>query len=76
MSSDLSLSRPTLLECLKNEDRLEDIANDLLESMLGLDVDSESAIRLKDVFSLTLPHNPGKRTGDLERVIGLLGRKK
>ena len=68
-------SGPTLLECLKNEDRLEDIANDL-GSMPGLDIDSEYAIRLKDIFSLTLPHNPGKRTCNLERVIGLLGRKK
>ena len=69
-------SRPTLLECFKNEDRLEGIANHLLGSTPGLDVDSEYAIRLKDMFSLTLPYNPGKRTCDLERVIGLLGRKK
>ena len=63
--------RPTLLECLKNEDRLEDIANDVLGSISGLDVDSECTIRLREVFGLTLPHNPGKRTCNLERVIGL-----
>ena len=68
--------RPTLLECLKNEDRLGDIANDVLGSIPGLDVDSEYTIRLKEIFSLTLPHNPGKRTCNLERVIGLLSGKK
>ena len=34
-----SRSPPTLLECLKDEDRLEYIANFLLESMPGLDVE-------------------------------------
>ena len=67
---------PTLLECLKDEDRLEGIANCLLESMLGFDVDSEYTNRLKEIFSLTLPHNPGKRTCNLEIVISLLSRKK
>ena len=70
------LGSPTLLECLKNEDRMEDIANHLLESMPGLNADSEYTIRLKEMFSLTLPHNPGKRTCNFERVIGLLSGKK
>ena len=71
-------SGPTLLECIKYEDRLEDIANHLLGSVLGLNVDFESeyTIRLKELFSLTLPHNPEKRTCNLERIIGLLSRKK
>ena len=68
--------RPTPLERLKNEDRLEDIAIHLLGSTPGLNVNSEYTIRLKEFFSLTLPHNPGKRTCNLERVIGLLSRKK
>ena len=68
--------RPTLLECLKYEDRLEGIANHLLGSMPDLNVDSEYAICLKEIFSLTLPHNPGKRTCNLEIVIGLLSRKR
>ena len=50
--------RPTLLECLKNEDRLEDIANHVLGSMPSLNADSEYTIRLKELFSLTLAHNP------------------
>ena len=66
--------RPTLLECLKNEGRLEDIAIHLLGSIPGLDVNY--AIRLRELFSLTLPHSPAKRTGDLVRVIGLLSQKK
>ena len=65
---------PTLLERLKDEGGLEHIANHLVESMPGLDV--EYRIRLKDIFSLALPHNPGKRTYDLARVIGLLSQKK
>ena len=68
------LSPPTLLECLKNEDRVEDIANHLVGLMPGLDV--ECTIRLKEVFSSTLPHNPERRTCDLTRVIDLLGQKR
>ena len=61
---------PTLLERLKDEDRLQNIASHLVESMPGLN--GEHRIRLKEVFSLTLPLNPGKRTCDLAIVIGLL----
>ena len=64
----------TLLGVLKDEDRVEDVANDLVESMPGLNV--EYRIRLKEFFSLTLQLNPGKRTCDLTRVIGLLSQKK
>ena len=67
-------SRPTFLECLKNEGRLEYIANNLLGSTPGLDV--ECAIRLNEFFSLILAHNPGKRTCDLAKVVGLLSQKK
>ena len=66
-------SRPTLLECLKDEDRLGPFANHLLGSMPGLDV--KCTARLKEIFSLTLAHNPGERTSDLARVIGLLDQK-
>ena len=65
---------PTLLEILKDEDRVEDIANHLVESMPGLNV--EYRVRLKEFFSLTLPLDPGKRTCDLTRVIGLLCQEK
>ena len=64
--------RRTLLELLKDEDRVEDIANRLVESMPG----SEYRIRLQEIFSLTLPLNPGKRTCDLARIVGLLGQNK
>ena len=56
----------TLLELLKDEDRVEDIANHLVESMPGLNV--EYRIRLKEILSLALPLSPGKRTCDLARV--------
>ena len=65
--------RPTLLETLKDEDRVQDVANQLVELMPGLN--DEYRIRLKEIFSLTLPLNPGKRTCDLTRVIGLLSQK-
>ena len=68
------ISGLTLLERLKYEGSLEDIANHLVESMPGLDV--EYRIRLKEIFSLALPLNPGKRTSDLVRVIGLLSQEK
>ena len=68
------LGGPTLLERLKYEGSLEHTAHHLVESMPGLDV--EYRIRLKDVFSLALPHNPGKRTCDLARIIGHLSQKK
>ena len=63
---------PTLLERLKDEDRLQYVSSHLVESMPGLD--GEYKIRLKEIFSLTLRHNPGKRTCDLARVIGLLSQ--
>ena len=68
------LGGPTFLERLKDEDRVEDIAHHLVGSMPGLDV--EYRIRLKDIFSLALPHDPKKRTCDLARVIGLMSQKK
>ena len=43
----LQYGRPTLLELLKDEDRVGDIANNLVESMPGLDV--EYQIRLKEI---------------------------
>ena len=64
----------TLLERLKDEGSLEHIVNDFVESMPGLNV--EYQIRLKEIFSLTLPHNPEKRTCDLSRVISLLSEEK
>ena len=72
--SPLQFGRPTLLEVLKDEDRVDDIANNLVESMPGLDV--EYRIRLREIFSLALPLDPEKRTSDLARVIGLLSQNK
>ena len=68
------LSGPTLLERLKGEDRLEYVCNHLIDSIPGLD--AEYRVRLKEIFNLTLPLDPGKRTCDLARVIGLLSQKK
>ena len=65
---------PISLERLGDEERPEYMANHLVESMTGLS--GEYRIRLKEIFSLTLPHNPGKRTCDLATVIGLLSKRK
>ena len=65
---------PTLLQRLNDEGRAECIANHLVGSMPDLSV--ECRTRLHEVFSLTLPHDPSKRTCDLARVIGLLGQNK
>ena len=67
------LGGPTLLLLLMDEVGLDYIANHLVESIPGLNV--EYAIRLKETPGPTLPHNPGKRTCDLARVIGLLSQK-
>ena len=67
----LQCGRPTLLELLKDEGRVGDIANNLVESMPGF-LNVEYQIRLKEIFSLTLPLNPAKRTCNLARVISLL----
>ena len=68
------LGRRTLLEDLKDEDRVHGVVNHLVESIPGLNV--EYTARLKEIFSLTLALDPGKRTTDLARVIGLLGQNK
>ena len=67
------LGHPALLEFLKEEDKVEDIANHLVQTMPGLNV--EYRVRLKEIFSSTLPLNPGKRTCNLARVIVLLSQK-
>ena len=69
----LQVGRLTLLEILEDEDRVGDIANHLVESVPGLDV--EYRIRLKEIFNLTLPLSPEKRTCDLRRVVRHLCQK-
>ena len=70
------LGHPTLLEILKDEDRVEDIASHLVESLAIPGLNTEYGIRLKEIFSLTLPLNPGRRTCNLAKVVGLLSQKK
>jgi len=65
--------RPTLLERLKDEDKVEYIANQLMESMP--DLNPEYRIRLKELFSVTLPLNPEKRTSDLGKSVGFLSQE-
>ena len=66
------LSGLTLLEHLKYEGSLEHIANHLVESVPG--PEAEYKIRLKDIFSLALAHNPEKRTCVFAKIIGLLSQ--
>jgi len=65
----------TLLEQLKDDDKVEYIANQLIESVALADLNTERRIRLKEFFSLTVPLNPDKRTSDVGRLLGLLCQK-
>jgi len=79
MTESLSFKSPrahgpsTLLERLKDEDKLEQIADQLMGSMSGLNTDQR--ISLKEFFGLTVPLNPEKREPDLAKLVGLLNQE-
>jgi len=59
----------TFLEQLKDEDQVEHMANQLIESMSGLN--TVPRICLKELFGWTVQLNPKKRISDLENLMGL-----
>jgi len=63
----------TSLEQLKHDDKMEQIANQWMESV---PLNAEQRTRLKEFFSLAVPRNPEKRTFDVEKLVGLLGQEK
>jgi serine/threonine protein kinase len=74
ISFNAPLGPRTLLERLKDDDKVETIVNQLMESIQGLNV--EHMVRLKILFSLTVTLDPEKRTTDLQRLICLLRQER
>ena len=74
LSFDAPFGHLTLLERLKDQDKVEHIAHQLTESTPG--IKDEYRIRLKELFSLTLQLNPEKRTSDLGKLVGLLDQER
>ncbi|KAF8535484.1 hypothetical protein BDD12DRAFT_892616 [Trichophaea hybrida] len=73
ISFDAPFGRCTLLEQLKNEDKVLHAAIQFIESMVGMH--SEITTCLKEFFSLALPLNPEARTSDFGRLVGFLHQK-
>ncbi|KAF8541195.1 kinase-like domain-containing protein [Trichophaea hybrida] len=63
----------TALEQLKYDDKLQQIANQFIDS-IPLE-SAEHRNRLREIFSLAVPLNPSKKTSDLKRLVGLLSRE-
>jgi len=70
VSFNAPLGPRTLLEKLRDEGKVEQIANQLVELMTGLN--TEYKTRLKGFFSLTLQLNPAQRTSNFEKLVRLL----
>ena len=66
----------TSLEHLKNDDKVEHIASQLMESVPLVGLNDKLKKRLKEFFSLTVPFAPAKRTSDFARLISLLSQKR
>jgi len=65
----------TTLEQLKYDDKLEQLANQLIDTIPPAEINAEHRNRLKEFFSLAVPLNPTKRTSDLRRLMSLLRRE-
>jgi len=65
----------TMLEQLKYDDKLEQLANQLIDSIPPAEINAEHRHRLKEFFSLAVPLNWTKRTSDLRRLMSLLRRE-
>jgi serine/threonine protein kinase len=65
----------TALEELKYDDKLEQVANQLIDSIPLAEANPELKNRLKAFFSLTVPLNPAQRTSDMKQLVGLLRRE-
>jgi len=65
----------TALEELKYNDKLKQVANQLIDFIPLAEVNAEHRKRLNEFFSLAIPFNPAKRTSDLRRLVGLLRRE-
>jgi serine/threonine protein kinase len=73
---DTSTGPRTSLEQLKDNDKLRDVVDQLMESMPLSDLNTEHRIRLREFFSLTVLLNPEKRTSDVGRLLGLFNKER
>lgn len=73
VSFDASTGPRTWLECLKDEDKLQNLATQLLALT---ELNTELSIRLKGFFDMTIPLNPEKRTPDLGKLLHLLSNER
>jgi serine/threonine protein kinase len=73
VSFDASTGPRTWLECLKDEDKLQNLATQLLALT---ELNTELSIRLKEFFDMTIPLNPEKRTPDLGKLLHLLSNER
>jgi hypothetical protein len=71
---DASTRSYTLLERLKEDDKVEHIAITLMASTSLVGLNTERKVRLKEFFTLTISRNPEKRTLDMEKLVGLLSQ--
>jgi serine/threonine protein kinase len=69
---DTSTGPFTSLENLKYDDKVEHLANQLMELVPLAGLNLENRILLKEIFSWTVQRRPERRTSDLKRVVGLL----
>jgi serine/threonine protein kinase len=73
---DTSTGPSTSLEQIKYDDKMEYVANQLMESVsVGAGLNAKHKSRLQIFFSLTVPLNPEKRTTDIAKLLGLLGQE-
>jgi len=72
---DASTGPCTPLEQLKYDDKMEHLANQLMESVQLMGLNAEHRIRLKELFSLTVKLSPRKGTSDLRKLVCLLSQK-
>ena len=70
-SFDASTGPLTVLEQLKAEDRIGDIADQLLQSL----PDTELTSRLKEFFNCTVRLDPKKRTSDVRKLVDFLSQE-
>jgi serine/threonine protein kinase len=72
ISFDTPTNSSTSLERLKNDDRVEYIARQLVDSIPLSEITTEHKIHLKEFFSSTVSLNPDKRSSDFRKLAGLL----
>jgi hypothetical protein len=76
ISFDGSNGPRTPLEQLKDNDELEIVANQLIDSLPLLSCNAEQRIRLKEFFKLTVQLSPENRTSDVGNLVGLLNQER